>query len=38
MMIYRGADADQNDLVNFNYFTIFIDQGNIFEAQQIGHD
>ena len=26
MMIYLGADVDQNDLVNFNYFTIFLYQ------------
>ena len=26
MMIYLGADVDQNDLVNFNFFTIFLYQ------------
>ena len=38
VMIYLGADHDQNDLVNFNYFTIFLDQGNIAEVLQIGHE
>ena len=38
MMIYLGADVDQNDFVNFDYFTIFIDLGNIDEVLQIAHD
>ena len=37
-MIYLDANGDQNDLVNFNYFTTFIDHGNIAEVLKIRHD